>query len=434
VNAHARPSTDRNNNPIEALASAIQALPAGVRWLHQQPEVIRAQACGMPVQQGPRTRRAERILSTANVHELARATACAGSFLLLVALYLRQRLTAPSKTLNPCLVVGVGALRERKIVADLEKERGTPVTLVNETSPAEFAGYFHVGWFALWAEWRGAARSAWSSLSDRNETQGGLGAHHLRLNFLLRAHLYAFARAWFRELKSRPQGSEPVVFTAASVIAYAGCSAGLRTVYCLHGFQRQSLVYPDFDEVVCFTQVEADHFARRLKNAAVRVQCEPGEKIDSVDAVAIAGAYGQAVGFEECAAFIAWAKARGYVVVLRPHPLDKSKFFEQWRADKDVMFSDTADSFDAFLEHVRPRLLLSWFSTALFDALRRGVVPVVVKTEAWRADDVVFPFEEISLHWPQDQATAEKFMEKEKSRNYFLASKRRFASIAEDGQ
>ncbi len=98
-----------------------------------------------------------------------------------------------------------------------------------------------------------------------------------------------------------------------------------------------------------------------------------------------------------------------------------------------MIFSDTADSFDAFLERFQPRLLLSWFSTALFDALRRGVVPVVVDVEAWRANDVVFPFEDISLNWPGDRATAEEFMARAGARQKFLEERRAFASIAEEG-
>jgi len=379
VNAHA-PLDARSANAIEQLASALQGLPAGTRWLNQQPDVIQALACGMAVRQGPRTKNAAAILSAASAVALARAVACLGSLVLLVWLYLGQRRIAQTETLKRCLVVGVGALREKKIVGDLE-ERGTGVSLINETEPLSFARYFPVSWDALWAEWLGAARSAWSSLYDHDQSQAGLAAAHLRLSFMLRAHLYAFARAWFRELKTRGAVAEPVVFTACSVIAYAGCAAGLKTVYHLHGFQRQSLVYPDFDEVVCFTEAEAAHFRRRLPTAKVRVEHEPGRAIDTADAVAVAGAYGQNVGFDDCANFVTWALERGHVVVLRPHPLDKSGFFDKWRADKRVIFSDTADSFDEFLERFQPRLLLSWFSTALFDALRRGVVPVTVETE-----------------------------------------------------
>jgi len=45
---------------------------------------------------------------------------------------------------------------------------------------------------------------------------------------------------------------------------------------------------------------------------------------------------------------------------------------------------------------------------------------------------VVFPFEEISLHWPRDQITAEAFMANAGKRQAFLKDKRAFASIAEE--
>src|SRR5262249_53652620 len=188
----------------------------------------------------------------------------------------------------------------------------------------------------------------------------------------------------FRQLRSCFAIREPIVFSAASVVSYAAISVGLRGAYHLHGFQRQSLVYPDFEEVRCFTAVEAEHIAHRLPHARVTTDSEVCTPITSERVVAIAGCYGQTMGFDDCASFIAMAKEKAIPVIVRPHPLDGSGFFERWRWDDKVSFCDTSDSFDTFLETHRPRMVLSWFSTALFDALRRGIVPAIVETEAWR--------------------------------------------------
>jgi hypothetical protein len=109
--------------------------------------------------------------------------------------------------------------------------------------------------------------------------------------------------------------------------------------------------------------------------------------------------------------------------------MDKSNYFARWNSDSNVSFSDASSSFDEFLERYQPRMLLSWYSTALFDALRRGVVPVTVGTEPWRVKDVVFPFREISLQWPKERVLVEEFMSRDDRREVFLADRRALASV-----
>jgi len=419
---------ERGANAIEESAAAIQRLPGDIRWLHAVPDVIQSRACGTALRFGPRTRVAAILLSLAIVPALARLVTCAGSFLLLVNAHRAQGRSARSAIPGSSIFIGVGALREHGLIHALASERSDEVCFLNETSLKSFSSVQQVGWSDLWREWRCVVGATWTQLGGEDPLVG-LPPFYRRIEFLTQAHRYAYLRAWFRKLKTRKQVREPLVFSASSVVAFAAVSVGARSAYHIHGFQRQSLVYPGFEEVRCFTRAEAAHVARRLPNARVTVEIEPSGAINSERVVAIAGCYGQTLGFDDCASFIAAAKDNGIPVIIRPHPLDRSGFFERWRTDSAVRFCDTSLPFDVFLEQYRPRLVLSWFSTALYDALRRGVVPVTVETEAWRPLDTVFPFQEISLRWPKERERAFRLLSSDVERKAFLAERRAIVGI-----
>ena len=428
MNFHDAHATGQRN-PIEDLAMAIQRLPAEIRWLHAVPSVIQSHACGTPLAFGPRTRMASLLLSIASVIGVARLTASIASFILLVGIYRNQKRMLAERVLHPSIFIGVGALREGALIRALEQDRSRAVSFLNETSIDDFSSVFHVGFVEAWREWRRVLAAAWRQLGGEQPTVG-LPPSNRRVEFLTQAHRYAFFRAWFLKLKLRQSIEEPIVFSAASVVAYAATSVGLKSAYHLHGFQRQSLVYPEFDEVVCFTEIEAAHLACRLPGANIRVCAEKNSSVETDFVAAIAGAYGQTEGFDDCADFIDWAGRRHIPVIVRPHPLDTSGFFSRWRSDPNVCFADTSSSFDDFIERYRPRLVLSWYSTALYDALRRGVVPVTVRTESWRPLDTVFPFQEISLRWPQEKARAESVMSDAINLASVLAEKRALAGLS----
>lgn len=414
-------------NPIEALVAGVQALPPGIRWLNNVERTIRAHACGLPVERGPRSRAAAGLLAIAGIFGLAGWAAQQMGFCLLGLLYVQMLRVRSADSLKNTVFVGIGAIRETALQRELAEERQEPVTFLNETSVASFAQHFKPGWRELLREWKAISHDARAQLSDRDLR--GLSARDRRVAFVTEAHRFVWCRAWFRMLRRRGT-REPVVFSAASAVAHAAATAGLRAAYHLHGFQCRSLVYPEFEEVRCFTEPEQQHLASRLPRARVLLSREQSTLIETKRAVAVAGCYGQRVGFEDCIAFVEWARRRNIAVILRPHPRDHSGFFERWRGSEGVTWSESAVPFEEFLETARPRLLLSWYSTALYDALRRGIVPVTVRTEEWRSLDMVFPFREISLHWPGDETEAARFMDGDARMHAFLAAKRQACGIA----
>jgi hypothetical protein len=89
-----------------------------------------------------------------------------------------------------------------------------------------------------------------------------------------------------------------------------------------------------------------------------------------------------------------------------------------------VAFDEQGAGFEDFLRTLRPRILATWHSTTLFDALTLGVVPVTLSEDDAFADNFVFPFREAALRWPQDIERVETVLRDATARRDFLARRR----------
>jgi hypothetical protein len=186
-------------------------------------------------------------------------------------------------------------------------------------------------------------------------------------------------------------------------VAYAAIAAGIKAVYFLHGFQRHTLVYPDFSEVHCFNRHEAEHIRERRPDSVIVVDTEPRLFLETQRLVAIAGDYRSAQELDRCRSFIDWARQQKLPVIIRPHPRDASGYWEQWRGIEGVEISDRDCDFEDFLQVYRPRVLATWFSTTIYDAILNGVLPVTLMRSDF-ANEVVFPFSAIAINWPEQKA------------------------------
>jgi hypothetical protein len=120
---------------------------------------------------------------------------------------------------------------------------------------------------------------------------------------------------------------------------------------------------------------------------------------------------------------VEWARDNGMLVVVRKHPADETGYWDRWRGIEGVEIREASGSFTAFLDEVRPRFLACWYSTALFDALLRGIVPITVMPEDGQALDIVFPFRQIALCWPENAKRAQVLLNDAGARKAFVADK-----------
>lgn len=388
-------------NPIELLARKIQSLPAEVRWIHAQGDIIQAKAFGVAPERGPWSARADRLITTAESLGLGGVVAALSNLVLLLGLFCRQ-FRVPCHKGAGVLFVGIGALREAHLLDRFREMNGRPLMKVNETDLDTFFRYQRLGLIPLLREWW----LVWKEIRPHlGRWHGeGLGRHRCLSYLVLCGHRFAYFRAWFRRYLQDANNSRIIGLSAASYVAYAAVSAGADTIYLIHGFQRRSLVYPDFREVRCFNRLEAEHIRERLPKAEISFDVERAGFLETRRLAVLAAVRGNWQELDRCRSFIKWAQQIGLPVVVRPHPIHDSGYWEQWRGVDGVEIVRGQCSFSAFLRDYRPRVLVTWFSTTLFDALMEGVVPVALSHNELTAADVVFPFSSTALNWPEEKA------------------------------
>jgi hypothetical protein len=414
------------NNPIEELSSRLQLLPAKVRWLYAQEGLIEAVALGREPERGPRSRLADGLVALSSRVGLGRALAAMVNSILLTLIFMRQSLT-PSKPANGALFVGIKTLRESELVRRFGAMQAEPVIHLDERGFTDFFRVARVPFSALLKEMRAVWKEVWDYL-DLSQATADLGRDYLLSFFLMNGHRFAFLRAWARHFLSGPTASRTVACTSASYVPFAFIAAGAEMIHMEHGFQRHSLVYPDFAQSICFNAFEAEQVSRRLPGCLVTVAADPAHHLETRRTVAVAGISVQPDDFDLIRPFMDWALHNKLPIIVRKHSGDRFDYWEQWRGVPGVEITEGRGSFAEFLDRFRPRFLTSWFSTTLYDAIVNGVVPITVTPDSHEAAvNTVFPFRDICMCWPEHKDEVQNLLDDDGRRAAFLAD--RYARI-----
>jgi hypothetical protein len=110
------------------------------------------------------------------------------------------------------------------------------------------------------------------------------------------------------------------------------------------------------------------------------------------------------------------------MVAVRPHPADDIGYWDRWRNVEGVEILEDHSSFMQFLEDVRPRFVASSYSTALLDALLRGIVPITISDDD-QFLDIVFPIQEIAVSWFKESELAQLMLDDADARTAFILDK-----------
>jgi hypothetical protein len=135
---------------------------------------------------------------------------------------------------------------------------------------------------------------------------------------------------------------------------------------------RRSLLSPEFQAVDAMTRDEAIHFRRTLPLARIKMTSFTElDESELTNGVLIASVYERRDEMRRILPFIYWARGNGWQVWVRPHPREDKSFWIQEVDSNLVRIEDGDASFFDALSRLRPRIVASWYSTALADALKQ---------------------------------------------------------------
>jgi len=381
------------------------------RWALADSSLLQAIAADQPVVRGMRGRRLQGILAWADRMSLVGPALLVVGFFDLIVKLRQQRARPCTNERLSRLFVGFGAGAEEVLFSRYREQSQRPVARVNQVDIASMGRVYRVGA-------REAIRNLWAACRTILLTVRQLpdALSNRRIDFLthggLRLGGYSYMRAWFEGVRDQCDPDAEVCFLAADTPAFAAADAGLRTRYLQHGFVRRSLLLPEFDSIDALTDDEARHFARALAGLQVSVarpeRCDVSELTHEI---LVASVYELPKEMRRISPVLEWARSCGWRVRVRPHPREDRAFWSHGVDRTMVQIEDADPSFEDALRRLRPRIVVSWYSTALAEALNRGIVPVTVSDESTPAiADMVYPLMDRALQWPRDQARIAELM------------------------
>jgi hypothetical protein len=306
---------------------------------------------------------------------------------------------------------GFGARAEEFLLREYEETtaRDSEVMRIDQTDFAR-TGLAHARVADVWRSLAAAIVELRSGLAVLAQRHPGRAADFLT-TAAMRAGEYAFALAWWKDLRRRRQITE-ACFLAPDVHAFAAISTGVRSIYLQHGLLSRTLWFPEFAEVRPLTRFERHYFSARLPAAVVRPSRgrpadSPPQRLPRLLIVS-----GERPGDEMmlAAPLIRHLSDRGFPVHVRLFRGEaRSRFWETADMGVELSFVDGRDSFDQVLDDLQPAFVASWGSTGLVEALYRGIIPISVARPGDRSiDATVFPLVRCCLSWPRDQAIVDE--------------------------
>lgn len=242
---------------------------------------------------------------------------------------------------------------------------------------------------------------------------------HWHSNFLtsagMRAGHFAYMHAWFEILKTKAYSHlEEIVFLAGDTAAFAAADVDLPICYLQHGFIQYSIL-PEFTRIEVLTTDEAAFMKEALPQAHISLRPQQSHALVPTQLtreILVTSIYGDSNCMSRIAPVIAWASAMKIPIRVRPHPCEIGAFWSGYEANGIVSIEKGDAGIIQAINRLRPRLVVSWFSTTLAEALELGIVPVTVCADDDRdVKDTVYPIFQRCLRWPQDSGIVMRLLD-----------------------
>ena len=383
---------------------------------------------GQPVQRGSNGRSLSGLIRAASRVGLEWQLLWLVGFVDLVRLLRMQRNDAGLAPGVPAVLpasffIGFGAGSEEQMFSRYCAGHGGLVARLDQTNPASFAQWGRVGLeqglhslaVACTAARRAIAALPAELVPWRNDflVHIGIGIAH-----------FAYMRAWCALIRNdKALQLQELAFAAADTNAFAAAAMKLPIAYLQHGLIFH-LVLPDFARIEALTKDEADYFKRALPQAAISFNRQyPVLPVSQLKGpVLLASIYFEEAYLQLVLPLLQWARDNGIPVVVRPHPREKPGFWSTLKDQYGLIIESPVDGFSETIARLRPRLVVSWFSTVLADSLQQGVIPVSVCAD----DDpavaaMVYPLFQRCLRWSHDAGLIGQLMKDDELYSTVLA-------------
>ena len=403
------------------LADKLQKLPAQYHWALADGSLLQAISRNEPMVRGIRGSRLGGLVKVSQRLGLVWPLLSLVGVVEFIRLLLRQRVSTRNESSQdghyPArFFVGFGAGQEEELFSRYCEKQGGMVGRLDQVNVGSFSVWHCVGivpGLRSLARALAVARMALAALPPELAPW--------RADFLtyvsMRVGYFAYMRAWFEVLKVKADSHlEEIAFLSADTAAFAAADAGLPTCYLQHGMIRHSTLLPAFIRVEALTAADAAFIRHRLPKTRITTHSQSRQTLvpsQMAREILVASIYYPDTEYIlRIMPFICWANTMKVPIRVRPHPCEDGTFWPGYETAGHVTIEKSDVGFFHAIDRLQPRLVVSWFSTALVDALECGVIPVTVCADEDRSvADMIYPLFQRCLRWPQDAESIARLLD-----------------------
>lgn len=337
----------------------------------------------------------------------------------IVALWWVKSLKTPRCKKAPIeLFIGFGAGPEQQMFDSFLREGERSVERLDQTKPATFAAVIRPSISALWRHAWNEPRFILNGLRRSGISVVKSHACEWLTSIAIRIGTYVFYKAWAERL---PIDIRRIVFISPDIPAFAVIDAqklnpGLSVEFRQHGLLRKSVLLPKFNKVLSLNKPEAAHIkdstgCERVDTVKIRYveQCLARKPVLLFASIYDFKGFNKEDHVESLKEIVEWVANNSLQMVVRLHPCENECFWSKHFPAVEI--DCNGGGFEECLSRLSPVIAMSWFSTALIDSLKEGVLPILITSGSEQAlADIVFPLDSIALKWPEELSQLETFL------------------------
>lgn len=380
-------------------------------WVVASSSTVLAVATGKKESYGPRGKWFYRVFNLLGVSIASQLALQFIGSMVVTLWWLKCRRVPPGAPLAEALFIGFGAGPETQMLEKFRTEVSCEVAHIDQTRPASLASVVLPSIMRLWKQCAIEARKVTQGLRSSRNPLIHDNARQWLVSSAIRFSDYVFVKTWAEAL---PERINRLVFISADIQAFAALDAKnsdkRRIEYRQHGLHKISIVFPQFMHVIAINKYDALHIMKRLPHSNVTT-VEHDIRIERIlnhTATMLivstydSGQFTKQDHVQVIRSIYTWAMEQKLRVVIRLHPSEGGKF---WLDNfPEIPIDHSASSFSEALAQLKPLFVVGWWSTCHVDALKAGVLSVLIMSGSEAAlKDMVFPLSQLTFHWEQDK-------------------------------
>jgi hypothetical protein len=226
-------------------------------------------------------------------------------------------------------------------------------------------------------------------------------------NICLVMTMYSLHLAWWIGVKNKYSRA---AFISAEQFSHAAVHAGIKCSYWAHGLISRYIVLPEFNEYHLMTDSEKDYLDCLMGREVASVY--PSQAVDTAGSktVLVVGVQCGPKPFtrfcqdatEKLRRLIEELNLQGFTIYVKPHHTDGVEYWNQNFGDLSLVSPN--QKFMQTIDTLKPRVIVSWFSTTLAESLNMEIMPVTLSDDSCEyVQGIVYPLLKRCLNYPKDK-------------------------------